>query len=194
MLSLESLLMQCWNISDDDDQAEVTGSAEVEHLSRFAPLRRARSAIQEARSSEGSRDHSSRDSRMSPITQGSHRPSIVSASQSAMSISPSVIADTAQSALSAPLQLPPPLSDLSEQVPPHLQPDYSTFIHETLPLQTAYSGDGSQYMPDMTTAVPISQPSMDHYIRTADEMSGYLTWQTTEIPPWLNFGNLFPPG
>lgn len=111
-------------------------------------------------------------------------------------MSPSVMAEPVQDTMLQ--QFPLLLPQTTEQLLPNPQSAYSMLAPEPLPMQAVYSGDGSQYMPDiattMATAVPISQPSMDDYIRTADEMSGYLTWQTMEIPPWLNLENLFPPG
>lgn len=34
------------------------------------------------------------------------------------------------------------------------------------------------------------QPSVDDYIRTADEMSNLLTWNMPDIPPWMNLGDM----
>jgi hypothetical protein len=38
------------------------------------------------------------------------------------------------------------------------------------------------------------QPSVDDYIKTADEMSAYLTWAIPEIPQWMNLPDQMPPG
>jgi hypothetical protein len=38
----------------------------------------------------------------------------------------------------------------------------------------------------------ILQPSMDDYIRAADEMSSYLTWDMNQLPPWINFNDPMP--
>lgn len=40
----------------------------------------------------------------------------------------------------------------------------------------------------------IMQPSVDDYIKTADEMSTYLTWGIPDIPQWLNLPDQMPPG
>lgn len=40
----------------------------------------------------------------------------------------------------------------------------------------------------------IMQPSVDDYIKTADEMSAYLTWGIPDIPQWLNMPDQMPPG
>lgn len=60
---------------------------------------------------------------------------------------------------------------------------FQTAPESTMPQVT------SLQVPDM---MPL-QPSMDDYIRTADDMAGYLTWDVMEVPSWLNYGNLFPP-
>lgn len=36
------------------------------------------------------------------------------------------------------------------------------------------------------------QPSVDDYIKTADEMSPYLTWNMPDMPQWLTLGDHVP--
>lgn len=210
--AINTSFVNCPSVDDDEDPAEVTGSADVEHLSRFAPLRRARSAIYGPKSSTGSGANLSRNEYASSATQTSLQPpSNASVRRVDQSISPAIAVDHAQNTASVapPLPLPAtpsfsllnPTPMTNEQGMPNLRPVYSNFVAESAPIQQqiVYPGDTgtvSQYMPLMDTSMPtdvMAQPSMDDYVRTADEMSGYLTWQTMEVPPWLNFGNLFPP-
>ena len=37
------------------------------------------------------------------------------------------------------------------------------------------------------------QPSVDDYIKTADEMSNLLTWTMPDIPPWMSLGDMMAP-
>lgn len=81
-----------------------------------------------------------------------------------------------------------------------LQSEYPTFLPTpAIPADPGYyQSPPGPIVPQMSSMMPpdviVSQPSMDDYIRTAGEMAGYLTWDTLEVPPWLNYGNLFPPG
>lgn len=40
----------------------------------------------------------------------------------------------------------------------------------------------------------ILQPSIDDYIKTADEMSNLLTWNMPDLPPWMSYGDVMLPG
>jgi hypothetical protein len=190
--------------SEGDDAAEVTGSADVEHLSRFAPLRRARSAIHEAKSSAGSGAASSNKSYPSTSHSSLRPPHLVSSQQAPLSASPSEIINhpvqnldpvTVSIPSQAPaISQPPTTLQLGpDQVLPSLRPDYMASVSEPLSLEQA---DVAPNLPAMGAAMMdgIPQPSVDDYIRTADEMSGYLTWQAMTVPSWLNFGDMFPPG
>lgn len=82
-----------------------------------------------------------------------------------------------------------------------MPPEYQNFAplpSQPLPVnQGFYQSAPAQIVPQMAGMMPgmtIPQPSMDDYVRTADEMSGYLTWQAMEVPPWLNLENVLPPG
>ena len=169
-----------WRRKDDvEGDAEVTGSADIEHLSRFAPFRRARSALK-AQSTNSPRTSSSRSRNNQPS------PAVDFRSQQPMSQG-----------------VPTPTFPVeNQQAPPTLRPEYSNFPpQQNLPMdamnqaffQTAPESTipqvASLQVPEM---MPL-QPSMDDYIRTADDMAGYLTWDVMEVPSWLNYGNLFPP-
>lgn len=67
---------------------------------------------------------------------------------------------------------------------------------ELVPTQYVYQSDSNEFGSSIAATMPngmITQPSINDYVRTADEMSAYLTWQTMDVPPWLNFQNMFPP-
>lgn len=191
------------SVSEGDDPAEVTAPADVEHLSRFAPLRRARSAIHEAKSSGGSGAGSSHRSYTSTTHSSLRPPPVAPSQQPPLSASSSNIVNSAQNYGPSPAPIPSqatappqPFATLqlgSDQILPNLRPDYMLPVSETLPLEQS---DTFQHMPVMgaTMMDGIPQPSVDDYIRTADEMSGYLTWQAMTVPSWLNFDNMFPPG
>jgi hypothetical protein len=36
-------------------------------------------------------------------------------------------------------------------------------------------------------------PGMDDYLRRANEMSGYLTWEEMNLPQWFHNGDAYPP-
>lgn len=169
-----------WRRKDDvDGDAEVTGSADIEHLSRFAPFRRARSALK-AQSTNSPRTSSSRSRNNQPS------PAVDFRSQQPMSQG-----------------VPTPHFPVeNQQAPPGLRPEFSNFPpQQNLPMDTMnqafFQTAPESTMPQVTSLqvpdmMPL-QPSMDDYIRTADDMAGYLTWDVMEVPSWLNYGNLFPP-
>ena len=37
------------------------------------------------------------------------------------------------------------------------------------------------------------QTTVDQYLKTADQMASYMTWDVPDLQPWLNFDNLRPP-
>lgn len=54
-----------------------------------------------------------------------------------------------------------------------------------------------QIMPSagvMVHSGALLQPSVDDYIKTADEMSPYLTWGIPEMPNWMNLSDQMPLG
>lgn len=169
-----------WYTKDDvDGDAEVTGSADVEHLSRFAPFRRARFALK-AQSAHSPRTSSSRSRNTHP--------------------SPAVHDYRPTQPTPQPMPTPSYAAE-NQQALPSLRPEYSNFMQsQTLPMnqmnQGFYQNTPDPVAQQMTGLMPdmvISQPSMDEYIQTADDMAGYLTWNAMEVPSWLNYGNLFPP-
>jgi hypothetical protein len=154
--------------SEDGDPAEVVGSADLEHLSRFAPFRRARSALKSQPGVSSTRTSSSHHAQSSPATQENY--------------------------------------PLSQPISAHLQVDADHQGLSSLPPEQAFMpvgmGQGLFSTPSMQMARPmqpivsemmIPQPSMNDYVRTADEMSSYLTWDAMDIPPMLDYGNFFPP-
>jgi hypothetical protein len=157
-----------------ENPAELTGSAEVEHLSQFAPFRRARTNIKRSQSAGGSKTPSSQNEQLSLVMQP-----------------PPSLLDTNMSSVG---NEPPPFN---------LQPDYPPFAAQPsgilIPL---YGNDNAQTVvtlgslthPSETPAIPQSSMTMGDYIRAADEMSGFLTWQTSDLPPWFTYDNPFPPG
>lgn len=184
-----------WRTKEDieGDAAEVTGSADIEHLSRFAPFRRARNALK-ARSTHSPKTTSSR----SRNTQ----PSPAFPDYRSAQMTPGTIP--------APVPAPTPAYNADSQQPlPNLRPEYSNYMPaQTLPMnqmsqvsQVNQMGQGFFPAPDsgvsqmaeMMPDIMVPQPSMDDYIRTAGDMAGYLTWDVMEVPAWLNYGNLFPP-
>lgn len=37
------------------------------------------------------------------------------------------------------------------------------------------------------------QAQVDEYLKAADEMSNYMTWDMTQLPSWTDFGDMLPP-
>lgn len=52
-----------------------------------------------------------------------------------------------------------------------------------------------QIMPSagMAQHAAMLQPSIDDYIKTADEMSNLLTWNMPDLTPWITFDNMILP-
>lgn len=169
-----------WHTNDDvDGNAEVTGSADIEHLSRFAPFRRARNAIR---------------------AQSTHSPRTSSSRSRNTQLSPAVH-DFRPAQLTPQLMPTPTYAAETQKALPNLRPEYPIFVPtQSLPVshvnQSFFQTTADPVVPRMAGLMPdltIPQPSMDDYIRTADDMAGYLTWDAMEVPAWLNYGNLFPP-
>lgn len=171
----------CTKEDVEGDAAEVTGSADIEHLSRFAPFRRARTALK-AQSIHSPKTSSSRSRNTQP--------------------SPAVPDFRSAQMTPAPVPTPAPTYSTENQQPlPNLRPEYSNYMPaQSLPMnqmnQNFFQGAPDPGVPQMTRMMPdmmVPQPSMEDYIRTAGDMAGYLTWDAMEVPAWLNYGNLFPP-
>lgn len=82
-----------------------------------------------------------------------------------------------------------------QQMIPETQQSYQAFIPPGGLDQGFYATPAAPMMSQtgtMMTDMTIPQPSTDDYVRTADEMSGYLTWDMMDIPPMLDYGNYFP--
>lgn len=158
--------------SPDGDVAEVVGSADNEHLSRFAPFRRARCSLK-AQPTSSTQTSSSRYTRPSP-------PAYPAQDSVGQSIQKAV----------APVTL-----ETEPQMLPGTQANYQSFAPPGSMDQGFYTTPAVPIVPQMGTMVndmSMPQPSMDDYVRTADEMSGYLTWDMMDIPPMLDYGNYFP--
>ncbi|KAI6783981.1 uncharacterized protein J7T54_001857 [Emericellopsis cladophorae] len=161
----------------DDNEAEVVGSADIDHLSRFAPFRRARSELK-ASSVQSPVSSSSRHTHPSPARQDSM-------TLPPLMVPPTTVPDTAQS------------QRRNTQMLPVLRPAYSSFVppdpvavdQNYYPVQPIHS-----QMMSMVSDTMEGQPTMDDYIRTAGDMAGYLTWDHMEIPASLNYANFFPTG
>lgn len=81
---------------------------------------------------------------------------------------------------------------------PILRPTYPPIeVAPELMSQSLAQRNPLQIMPSAGVMVQngaILQPSVDDYIKTADEMSTYLTWGMTEIPNWMNLPDPMLPG
>jgi len=167
--------------SPDDNEAEVIGSADIDHLSRFAPFRRARSELK-ASSVQSPVSSSSRHTHPSPARQDSR-------TLPPLMVPPTTVPNTAQS------------KPRNTQMLPVLRPAYSSFAppDPVVMDQSYYSVQSTlppihSQMMSMVSDTMAGQPTMDDYIRTAGDMAGYLTWDQMEIPASLNYANFFPTG
>ncbi|KAL7943541.1 hypothetical protein V8C42DRAFT_329365 [Trichoderma barbatum] len=155
------------------DPAEVTGSADVHHLSALASFRRGRVQLQESQSAGTTKTISSGNDSTSPL---------IHANQSIIYEESMDKGNDSDFTSSLPVLRPayPPLD-----VAPEL-------MGESLAQRNAL-----QIMPSAGVVVQngaLLQPSVDDYIKTADEMSTYLTWGMPEIPHWINLPDQMPPG
>lgn len=145
---------------------EVTGSADIHHLTYFAPFRRARSEIRAHQSSTSPGTVSSFN------TQGSWTSGLANRERPPINAIEPIITESPQlqqaheSSLVATSQHP---ISTGEHLHPH-QPQQQI----------------GEVAPDLT----MFAPSMEDYIRTAGEMSDYLTWNMYELPDlplWTDF-------
>ncbi|KAM0259834.1 hypothetical protein ACHAQJ_003078 [Trichoderma viride] len=156
------------------DAAEVTGSADVHHLSALASFRRGRVQLQEAQSASSAKTMSSTHDNKSPLIQASqnifYEEPIDKSGSSDFTNSLPLLRPTYPN----PLEVAPELmsQDLSPRNPLQIMPSAGVMV-----LNRA-----------------ILQPSVDDYVKTADEMSAYLTWGIPEIPQWMNLPDQMPPG
>lgn len=158
--------------SDNGDPAEVTGSADKYHLGRLAPFRRGQSEL------KGHTIHSDR-------TTSSSKTHDSPTAQSRKQAHPrSAIGNDGQ-AYSNGFSMPRPGQGLAGSVGGN----------SAMAAQAASSSQRGplQLMPSagvMMQHNAMLQPSVDDYIRTADEMSNLLTWNMPDIPPWMNLGDM----
>ncbi|OAA39556.1 Fungal transcriptional regulatory protein [Beauveria brongniartii RCEF 3172] len=148
------------------DETEVTGSADMHHLSRLAPFRRGRSELQRAsHTSHSPRTSSSSNAYPSPMTQSSRNM--------------------------------PPRSANSHNAPPFSGMMPMTMDGSMGPMTPGTSQRPPlQIMPSagvMAQNGAMLQPSIDDYIKTADEMSNLLTWNMPDLSPWFTFDNVMLP-
>lgn len=168
------LLANPYNPRIPIDPPEVTGSADVHHLSAVASFRRGRLQLQESQSTSTSAKT------MSPMTD--NRSPLIHASQSIIYEEPVDKSGGSDFISSLPVLRPtyPPLELAPELMSQGLDQRNALQI---IPSAGVMVQDGAML-----------QPSIDDYIKTADEMSTYLTLGILEIPPWLNLPDHLPPG
>ncbi|TQV94492.1 Fungal transcriptional regulatory protein [Cordyceps javanica] len=149
------------------DETEVTGSADMHHLSRLAPFRRGRSELQRASHASHSpkTPSSSSNTYPSPMTQSSRNvPPRSANSQHAVPFS-GMMPMTMDGSMG-------PLTPGTSQRPPL----------QIMPSAGVMAQNGAML-----------QPSIDDYIKTADEMSNLLTWNMPDLSPWFTFDNMLLP-
>ncbi|PNP54047.1 hypothetical protein THARTR1_05254 [Trichoderma harzianum] len=155
------------------DPAEVTGSADDHHLVALASFRRGRVQLQESQATGIGKAMSSGNDNKSPL---------IHASQS-------IIYEEAVDKGSS--------GDFTSSLP-ILRPTYPPIeVAPELMSQSLAQRNPLQIMPSAGVMVQngaILQPSVNDYIKTADEMSTYLTWGMTEIPHWMNLPDPMLPG
>ncbi|KAL7934957.1 hypothetical protein V8C35DRAFT_279425 [Trichoderma chlorosporum] len=155
------------------DPAEVTGSADDHHLSALASFRRGRVALQETQSGGSTKAISTENDNKSPLIHASQR--IIYEEQ----------VDKGNG------------GDFTSSLPV-LRPTYPPLeIEPELISQSLAQRNPLQIMPSAGVMVQngtLMQPSVDDYIKTADEMSAYLTWGMPEIPHWMTLSEQMPPG
>ncbi|KAK4079651.1 transcriptional regulator family: Fungal Specific TF [Trichoderma harzianum] len=155
------------------DPAEVTGSADDHHLVALASFRRGRVQLQESQATGSAKTMSSGNDNKSPL---------IHASQSV------IYEETVDRGNGG---------DFTSSLP-ILRPTYPPIeVAPELLSQSLAQRNPLQIMPSAGVMVQngaILQPSVDDYIKTADEMSTYLTWGMTEIPHWMNLPDPMPPG
>lgn len=154
------------------DPAEVTGSAEDHHLSALASFRRGRAQIEEAQSTSSVKTMSANDGK-SPLIQPSQN----------------LFYETSIDKSGG--------SDFANTLPV-LRPTYPPLdIAPELMIQSLPPRDSLHVIPSAGVLVQngaIMQPSVEDYIKTADEMSTYLTWGIPDMPQWINLPDQMPPG
>lgn len=163
-----------YSLSIPIDPAEVTGSADDHHLSALASFRRGRVQLQESQSTGGAKAMSSGNDNKSPL---------IHADQN---IIYEEIVDNKGSG-----------DDFTNSLPV-LRPTYPALeVAPELMSQSLVQRNPLQIMPSAGVMVQngaLLQPSVDDYIKTADEMSTYLTWGMPEMPNWMNLADQMPPG
>lgn len=148
------------------DETEVTGSADMHHLSRLAPFRRGRSELQRAsHAAHSPKTSSSSNTYPSPMTQSSRNMSMGSANvHNAMPFN-------AMMPMSMDANMGPMTPGTSQRPPLQIMPSAGVMAQNGAMLQ----------------------PSIDDYIKTADEMSNLLTWNMPDLSPWITFDNMLLP-
>ncbi|KAH7329468.1 hypothetical protein B0I35DRAFT_474073 [Stachybotrys elegans] len=156
---------------------EVTGPANHDHLSPFNPFRKAKTQVKQASTWGSSPKRASQASTIpSPSTHGSQRSS---------STKPQV---EDGSTASLPCLLPTDIFGMGFTGMEGME-GMEGMGQEDPNQQMTLPNFGMQYA---TT----TQPSTVDYIRAADQMSGYLTWQMMELPndlpPWTSEADFLP--
>lgn len=160
----------------------MTGSADIEHLSQFAPFRRARSELKKAKSTGSAMTLSSGYTQPSPVAQPG--------------VQPTETIETGHTEHDYSL--------------PTMAPAYPSFTqqqpqHQQAPMVAELAPNPNQMMPPISiplgapTEMPMQnnvmmQAQVDDYLKAADELSNYLTWDMSQLPTWIDFGEMMPPG
>lgn len=158
---------------ETSDDTEVTGSADMHHLSRLAPFRRGRSELQKAsHASHSSHTSSSSNTFPSPMTQSSRNmPPRAASSQDATAFSGMIPMPRAGMTGFLDGSMGPTTPGTSQRPPLQIMPSAGLMAQHGAMLQ----------------------PSIDDYIKTADEMSNLLTWNMPDLSPWITFDNMMMP-
>lgn len=148
-----------------DGSVEVTGSADIDHLSYFATFRRARAGLLAAHQSERSNSTSAH---------GPEPPSLANADPRAVTRDDSwQTGDSAADGPVLPLVRPVYVEPVSASVAAGLQ-DGNVEEQESIG-----GAPASIEVTDM-----MGRPSMDNYIRAADQVSDYLMLGMEQWPTW----------
>lgn len=154
------------------DETEVTGSADMHHLSRLAPFRRGRSELQRAsHAAHSPQTSSSSNAYPSPLTQSSRNMLPRSSTSQDASNFPGMMQMVRSGMPSLDSSMGPPTPGTSQRPPLQIMPSAGVMAQNGAMLQ----------------------PSIDDYIKTADEMSNLLTWNMPDLTPWITFDNMMMP-
>ena len=154
--------------SDSDTPAEVTGSADIDHLSTSAPFRKAMSEIRAKRTPQDM--DSSPGARSITRTEGSSE-----AQPPIIGVSPMGFENLGHTAS----------YQGSDFVDSPAERQFPSTAAVAMP-----SHDQAAPLPDpLSASLTTTGPTLEDYIRAADEMGTYITWDTSEfsnMPLWFD--------